>query len=227
MTTKTADKKRESGRCSRRAGMALKRSADVVVAGFLIILLFPWLLLLALLIRVMLGSPVLFVQPRLGHRGRRFFLYKFRTMTNERDERGNLLPDERRLTGLGKLLRRASLDEFPALVNVLRGEMSLVGPRPLLVEYRDLYTPEQWRRHDVRPGLTGLVQIKGRNLLSWEEKFAWDVFYVDNWSLGMDVRILCRTVFTVFKNEGISARGHVTMPRYKGVGHDSSRSGGH
>ncbi|MDD8015077.1 MAG: sugar transferase [Acidobacteriota bacterium] len=207
--------------------MTLKRWADIAVAGSLVILLFPWLLLLALLIRMRLGSPVFFIQPRLGHRGRRFFLYKFRTMTNERDERGNLLPDERRLTRLGKFLRRASLDEFPTLINVLRGEMSLVGPRPLLVEYRDLYTPEQWRRHEVRPGLTGLVQIKGRNLLSWEEKFAWDVYYVDNWSLGLDIRILCQTLFTLFKNEGISARGHATMPRYKGTRRDSSRSGGH
>jgi len=153
---------------------------------------------------------------RPGLKGKPFYMYKFRTMTDETDEQGNLLPDELRLTRLGKFLRSTSLDELPELFNVLKGDMSLVGPRPLLMQYLDRYTPEQARRHEMKPGITGWAQVNGRNAITWEEKFALDVWYVDNWSLWLDLKILAMTIVKVFKREGISAEGEATMPEFMG-----------
>jgi lipopolysaccharide/colanic/teichoic acid biosynthesis glycosyltransferase len=194
----------------------LKRSSDMILSALGLLVLSPLLLLVALLVRGKLGSPAVFAQVRPGLHGRLFTLYKFRTMTDERDERGNLLPDEVRLTSFGQFLRSTSLDELPELWNVLRGDMSLVGPRPLLVRYLDRYTPEQARRHEVRPGITGWAQINGRNALSWEEKFALDVWYVDHGSFSLDVRILCLTFARVLRRQGISSADHATMPEYSG-----------
>ena len=222
----TVDEGRRIG--SRRVQLVIKRALDVVVSLLLILLCSPLMLLIALAIWVTMGRPILFRQPRIGYRGRVFTIYKFRTMTEERDEQGNLLPDEQRLTRLGRFLRSLTLDELPELFNVLKGEMSLVGPRPLLVEYRDLYTPEQWRRHEMPPGMAGPVLASGRNLLDWEEKFRLDVWYVDHWSLWLDFKILLRTAWKVLKREGVSARGHATMPRFEGVGvkaHEGRRGG--
>jgi lipopolysaccharide/colanic/teichoic acid biosynthesis glycosyltransferase len=199
----------------------LKRLMDVTVSLATLLLLSPLLLALALLVRVKLGSPVFFRQVRPGLHGRPFELIKFRTMTDARDASGALLPDAERLTPFGCFLRSTSLDELPELWNVLRGEMSLVGPRPLLMEYLERYTPFQARRHEVRPGITGLAQIRGRNALGWEEKFALDVYYVDNHTLWLDVRILWLTLLKVLRREGISAVGEATMPRFMG-----SRQGG-
>ncbi len=177
----------------------------------------PVLLIVMLFVRRSLGAPVFFRQPRLGKGGAEFALIKFRTMTDARDADGNLLPDEQRMTRVGNLLRRTSLDELPELFNVLRGEMSLVGPRPLFAHYRERYTAEQWRRHAVRPGLTGWAQINGRNAISWEEKFAYDVWYVDHQSLWLDLAILARTVLHVLRRTGINEAGHVTMREYMGA----------
>ncbi len=199
-----------------RAQIALKRFFDIIIAASLLFLLAPLMALITLLIRLTMGPPVFFRQPRLGYQGRPFVIYKFRTMTDDRDEQGNLLPDEQRLTRVGKFLRSTTLDELPELINVLKGEMSLVGPRPLLVEYRDLYTPEQWRRHEMLPGMAGPVLASGRNALSWEEKFRLDVWYVDNWSLWLDFKILARTAWKVLKREGINAKGYVTVPKFTG-----------
>ena len=201
---------------SHRTQLVFKRAFDLMVSLILLCLFAPLMGIIALLIRATMGPPVLFRQPRIGYRGRVFTIYKFRTMADARDEEGNLLPDEQRLTRLGRFLRSTTLDELPELINVLKGEMSLVGPRPLLVEYRDLYTPEQWRRHEMPPGMAGPVLAGGRNILSWEEKFALDVWYVDNWSLWLDLRILARTALKVLKREGVSAEGHVTMPKFRG-----------
>lgn len=173
-------------------------------------------LAVAALARAKLGSPVLFRQPRPGRDGRVFELVKFRTMTDERDATGALLPDSQRLTAFGRWLRRSSLDELPTLWNVIRGDMSLVGPRPLLVRYLDRYTPEQRRRHEVAPGITGWAQIHGRNALSWEEKFDLDVWYVENLSLRTDLAILFQTITQVMGQRGISAEGHATMPEFMG-----------
>jgi lipopolysaccharide/colanic/teichoic acid biosynthesis glycosyltransferase len=170
--------------------------------------------LIALLVWRTMGRPVLFRQARPGLHGKPFVMYKFRTMRDLRDAEGNLLPDEARLTPFGRWLRTTSLDELPELVNVLRGEMSLVGPRPLLMEYLERYTPEQARRHEVKPGITGWAQIHGRNNLSWEERLRLDVWYVDHWSLWLDLKILWRTLWMVLRREGISAQGHATMPRF-------------
>ncbi len=174
-------------------------------------------MVLAILVRVKLGSPVLFQQPRPGKNGEIFRMYKFRTMTDARDEEGNLLPDEIRLTKFGKLLRATSLDELPEIWLILKGNMSIVGPRPLLVEYLPRYSAEQRRRHEVRPGLTGYAQAYGRNSLSWEEKFEKDVYYVDHVSLGLDVKILFKTVEAVFKREGISSETAATMEIFMGA----------
>jgi len=201
---------------SRRVQLVIKRALDVVASLLLILLFSPLMLAIALAIWITMGRPILFRQPRIGYRGRVFTIYKFRTMTEERDENGNLLPDEQRLTPVGRFLRSLTLDELPELFNVLKGEMSLVGPRPLLVEYRDLYTPEQWRRHEMPPGMAGPVLASGRNLLDWEEKFRLDVWYVDHWSLWLDFKILLRTAWKVLKREGVSAEGHVTMPKFTG-----------
>ena len=201
---------------ARAVQLRIKRLMDIVISLGLLLLFAPLMTLIALAIWVTMGRPILFRQPRIGYRGRVFVIYKFRTMTEERDAEGNLLPDERRLTPLGRFLRSLTLDELPELFNVLKGEMSLVGPRPLLVEYRDLYTPEQWRRHEMPPGMAGPVLANGRNALDWEEKFQRDVWYVDHWSLWLDFKILARTAWKVLKREGVSAEGHATMPPFRG-----------
>jgi len=195
----------------------MKRPLDITVAFFGLLALSPLLLLLMLLIRSKLGSPVLFNQVRPGKLGEPFRIFKFRSMTDERDAKGNLLPDEQRLSAFGHFLRSASLDELPALWNVLKGDMSLVGPRPLLMDYLPLYTPQQYRRHAVRPGITGWAQVNGRNAISWEQKFTYDVWYVDNRSFWLDMKILWMTVTKVFARHGISAEGEATMPRFTGT----------
>lgn len=193
-----------------------KRIFDAAVGGVALVLLSPLMVLTALLVRCLCGRPVLFRQVRPGLHGRPFVILKFRTMNEARDERGEPLPDGERLTSFGSWLRRNSLDELPELLNVVKGEMSLVGPRPLLMEYLDLYTPEQWKRHEVRPGITGWAQVHGRNATSWEQRLQLDVWYVDNVGLWLDVRILARTLWTVLKREGISAQDHSTMPVFRG-----------
>lgn len=194
----------------------MKRLFDILLVLLAAPLWVPVLLLAALLVRLKLGSPVLFRQERPGWRGRPFPLLKFRTMTDARDAKGELLPDAERLTPFGRRLRSTSIDELPELLNVLRGEMSLVGPRPLLMRYLPRYTPEQARRHEARPGLTGWAQINGRNAISWEEKFRLDVWYVDHQSMALDVRILLSTLKKVILREGISAAGDATMPEFMG-----------
>ncbi|SCW94868.1 sugar transferase [Ancylobacter rudongensis] len=196
----------------------MKRGFDILVAGTLLVILLPVFLVLVLIVRARLGSPVLFRQQRPGLHGRPFEIIKFRTMTDARDSEGRLLPDGERLTRFGRFLRSSSLDELPELWNVLKGEMSLVGPRPLLMEYLPLYSPQQARRHEVRPGITGWAQVNGRNAISWDEKFQMDVWYVDNRSVALDIRVLALTVLKVFKREGISAVGEATMPRFDGIG---------
>jgi lipopolysaccharide/colanic/teichoic acid biosynthesis glycosyltransferase len=195
---------------------ASKRIFDLLVSAILLLILSPILLLVAILVRVQHGKPVLFAQKRPGFKGRIFKIYKFRTMTDARDNNGNLLSDEHRLTGLGRFLRASSIDELPELFNVLRGEMSMVGPRPLLVQYLDRYNPEQARRHDVLPGITGWAQINGRNELDWEDKFRLDVWYVDKWSFWLDIKILFLTLWKVIKREGISQSGHATAREFMG-----------
>ncbi len=195
----------------------MKRIIDLLLSFSALVVLSPLLLILAVIIRFRLGSPVLFRQTRPGLNARPFALVKFRTMTDSKDEKGKLLPDSERLPPLGRILRATSLDELPELWNVLKGDMSLVGPRPLLMEYLDLYTAEQSRRHDVRPGITGWAQVNGRNALSWEEKFALDIWYVDNRSLWLDVKILMMTLLKVIKREGVSQKGHATMEPFRGT----------
>ena len=193
-----------------------KRVIDFVLSGFAIILLGLPLLLVALLIRVKLGSPVLFKQRRPGKDGKIFEIYKFRTMTDARDKEGNLLPDNERLTDFGRLLRSTSIDELPEIINIFKGEMAIIGPRPLLEEYLLLYNEEQSHRHDVRPGLTGWAQINGRNAISWEDKFRYDVEYVRNISFLLDLKIFLLTINKVFVREGINASKVVTMEKFKG-----------
>lgn len=193
-----------------------KRVLDFVAAGLAIAFFFPLMLVVSVLSFAYLGPPAIFRQKRPGLHGKVFELVKFRTMRNDKDEQGRLLPDEVRLTKYGRILRSLSLDELPQLLNVLKGEMSLVGPRPLLVQYLDRYTPEQARRHDVRPGITGWAQVNGRNSVSWDERFALDVWYVENVSLMLDIRIVFMTLAKVFKRSGVSAEGHVTMPEFMG-----------
>jgi len=195
-----------------------KRSFDVVVSGAALILFSPLFALLALLIRLCLGSPVLFRQVRPGLLGRPFVMVKFRTMTDATDAEGRLLPDGERLTPFGRFLRSTSLDELPELWNVLRGDMSLVGPRPLLTAYLERYSPEQARRHEVRPGITGLAQVNGRNALTWAEKFRLDVEYVDTWTFALDLRILAKTVVAVLRREGIAEPGQSTVEEFRGNG---------
>lgn len=194
-----------------------KRIFDVAIAIFVLGVSLPILVLLALLIRIRLGRPVLFVQVRPGLHGKPFRMVKFRTMTDKRDKHGRLLPDNIRLTRFGRILRSTSLDELPELWNVLKGDMSLVGPRPLLMEYLPLYSKEQYRRHEVRPGVTGWAQINGRNAISWEDKFKLDVWYVDNQSFGLDLKILVLTVKKVLIRDGISGQGEVTMSKFTGT----------
>lgn len=195
----------------------VKRAFDFTAALAGLIVLAPLLFLLAALVRFKMGSPVLFKQGRPGLYGKIFTIYKFRTMTDERDEEGVLLPDCERLTPFGKFLRSSSLDELPELFNVLKGDMSLVGPRPLLAEYLPRYSPFQARRHEVRPGITGWAQVNGRNALSWEEKFACDVWYADNLSLATDLKILGMTLWKIIKREGISQEGQATMTEFTGA----------
>ena len=193
-----------------------KRIFDLVLTIPGLILISPILFFVAILVRIVHGKPIFFTQVRPGFRGELFTVYKFRTMTDQRDENGELLPDEQRLTSLGRFLRTISLDELPELFNVLRGEMSLVGPRPLLIQYLDRYSPEQARRHDVLPGITGWAQVNGRNALTWGDKFRLDVWYVDNWSLWLDIKILALTLWKVIKREGISQPGHATAEEFMG-----------
>ena len=174
--------------------------------------------MIAVLIKVKLGSPVIFKQERPGLHRVPFYIFKFRTMTDAKDETGQLLPDSDRLTNFGNFLRRTSMDELPQLFNVICGELSLVGPRPLLMEYLPLYSIEQARRHEVKPGITGWAQVNGRNDISWEEKFSLDVWYVDNWSFYLDLKILVLTIFKVYKRYGITKQGHVTMEKFRGTG---------
>jgi lipopolysaccharide/colanic/teichoic acid biosynthesis glycosyltransferase len=194
----------------------VKRWIDILGAGIGLLLLSPVLIVAAILIRREMGNPVLFRQIRPGRHGKPFTMIKLRTMRDSTDDKGTPLADAERLTRLGRFLRGSSLDELPELWNVLKGEMSLVGPRPLLMEYLPLYSPEQARRHEVRPGVTGWAQINGRNAISWEQKFALDVWYVDNKSLPLDLRILWLTIRKVLKRDGISATGEATMPRFTG-----------
>ena len=193
-----------------------KRIFDLVITFLACLMLAPVMLMTAILVRVLLGSPILFRQLRPGLHGRPFSVFKFRTMTDARDSSGYLLEDAVRLTKFGIFLRRTSLDELPQLINVLRGDLSLVGPRPLLMEYLALYTTEQARRHDLKPGITGWAQINGRNAISWEEKFALDLWYIDNQSFFVDLKILFLTVRKVLMKEDINARGITTMPRFLG-----------
>jgi sugar transferase EpsL len=194
----------------------LKRSIDLAATAIALTLISPLIIPIAILVKLKLGSPVLFAQERPGYQGKIFKMYKFRTMTDERDAEGNLLPDSDRLTPFGQSLRSSSLDELPELFNVLKGDMSLVGPRPLLVRYLERYTPEQSRRHEVKPGITGWAQVNGRNAISWEEKFKLDVWYVDNVSLWLDVKILVLTIWKVLRRDGISQEGNATMEEFTG-----------
>jgi len=194
----------------------MKRLMDILGATAGLLLLAPVIVMLSLLVRVKLGSPVLFRQTRPGRGGKAFQMTKFRTMTDARDANGELLPDADRLTGFGQFLRSSSLDELPELWNVLKGDMSLVGPRPLLMEYLPLYSERQARRHEVRPGITGWAQVNGRNALSWDEKFELDVWYVENRTLWLDIRILFLTIWKVIKRDDIAHDGEVTMKKFKG-----------
>lgn len=194
----------------------IKYVFDISFALIGLTFLSPIFLLVCILIKLGMGGPVLFCQLRPGLKGKSFRIYKFRTMSDERDDYGNLLPDEQRLSSVGKWLRRTSLDELPQLINVIRGELSLVGPRPLLMEYLPLYSSEQNRRHEVKPGITGWAQVNGRNAISWEEKFKLDVWYVDHQSFWLDMKILWMTALKVAKREGVNQQGHVTMEKFKG-----------
>ncbi|MEG4519588.1 MULTISPECIES: sugar transferase [unclassified Microcoleus] len=194
----------------------LKSILDRLVAAIALLVFSPAILIVAIAIYIRMGSPIVFTQPRPGKNGEVFQFYKFRTMTSDRDSNGNLLSDEERLTAIGQFLRKTSLDELPQLWNVLKGDMSFVGPRPLMVEYLERYSPEQARRHDVMPGITGWAQINGRNTIFWQQKFKLDVWYVDNWSLWLDLKILFLTVWKVVKKEGISQANHATVEDFTG-----------
>jgi lipopolysaccharide/colanic/teichoic acid biosynthesis glycosyltransferase len=206
--------------------LLLKRVLDLTVSIVGLILFAPIFAAIALLVWITMGSPVLFRQLRPGLHGEPFIIFKFRTMKEIRNEQGELFPDEMRITAIGRFLRKTSLDELPEVFNVIKGEMSLVGPRPLRMEYLDRYTSEQARRHEVKPGITGWAQVNGRNAISWEEKFKYDVWYVDNWSLFLDIKILCLTVIKVLKREGISANGHATMPAFLGSDNKNDQAAG-
>ena len=194
----------------------IKPLLDKILALILIIIFSPIMLITAILIYLKMGRPIIFTQERPGYKGKIFKIYKFRTMTNEKDENGNLLPDEKRLKGIGKVIRSLSLDELPQLFNVLKGDMSFIGPRPLLVEYLPLYNEEQKKRHDVLPGITGLAQVNGRNAISWKKKFEYDVEYVNNLSFLMDMKIIFLTIQKVIKRDGISQEGNATMEKFNG-----------
>ena len=194
-----------------------KRLIDIVGSLIGLALSSPLIIVISIIIYFTMGRPIFFKQVRPGLKGKPFVIYKFRTMLDLKDEKGNLLPDEKRLTTIGKFLRSTTLDELPEFWNVLKGDMSLVGPRPLLMEYLDRYTPEQARRHNVKPGMTGWAQVNGRNAISWEEKFKLDVWYVDNWNILLDLKIILLTILKVLRREGISAEGHATMPEFRGI----------
>jgi sugar transferase EpsL len=193
-----------------------KRIFDLVVTSVALLVLSPLFLLITIFVSVYIGTPVLFRQQRPGYKGRPFHIYKFRTMTDARDSGGNLLPDSERLTRFGRFLRSMSLDELPELFNILRGEMSLVGPRPLLMEYLPLYSPEQMRRHDVLPGLTGWAQVNGRNAIDWPRRFALDVWYVDHFSFRLDLRIILETIWKVVRRENVNQPGQATTEYFTG-----------
>jgi sugar transferase EpsL len=193
-----------------------KRLFDLFFSLIALLLTLPVMLLIALIVRLFLGSPILFRQQRPGYLGRPFFILKFRTMTSARDSKGNLLPDSRRLTRLGRFLRNLSLDELPELFNILWGDMSWIGPRPLLMEYLELYSPEQMRRHQVYPGLTGWAQVNGRNALTWQDKFRMDTWYVDHWTFWLDMKILLLTLWKVLTREGITQPGQATTEYFSG-----------
>lgn len=193
-----------------------KRIFDFIISLIMLIVLSPVMLIVGIAVFVKLGAPIFFVQERIGEGNKTFRMIKFRTMLEARDENGKLLEDNERLTPFGELLRSISLDELPEIINVLKGDMSLVGPRPLLVEYLPIYSEEQLRRHNVRPGITGYAQVNGRNSISWTERFKLDVWYVDNWSLWLDIKILFMTVYKVFKRDGICQDGNVTMEKFVG-----------
>ena len=193
-----------------------KRLFDLIASALALIVLSPVLGLTALLVRIQLGGPILFRQQRPGYKGRPFHIFKFRTMIDRFAPDGSLLPDAERLTRFGRVLRSTSLDELPELFNILRGEMSVVGPRPLLMEYLPLYSAEQARRHDIPPGLTGWAQVHGRNALSWQDKFRLDVWYVDHWSFWLDLKIIFLTLVKVFKREGITQEGRATAEKFTG-----------
>lgn len=195
----------------------IKRMLDFILSLIALIVLSPLMIIIGILVRIKLGRPVIFKQKRPGKDEKIFTLYKFRTMTDEKDEQGNLLADEKRLTKFGKFLRSTSLDELPELWNILKGEMAIVGPRPLLVEYLPLYNEEQKHRHDIKPGLTGLAQITGRNAIQWEEKFKEDIEYVNNITFIQDTKIILKTFIKVFKKDGINQEGNATIRKFEGV----------
>lgn len=201
----------------------MKRLFDILVAGSMLMILSPVILLVAILVRIKMDSPILYTQIRPGKSADLFKVYKFRTMTNQKDANGQLLPDAIRLTKFGQFLRSSSLDELPQLFNVLKGDLSLVGPRPLLVEYLPLYSSEQARRHEVRPGITGWAQVNGRNAISWEEKFKLDVWYVEHQSFWLDIKILFHTFLNVIRRQGISSAVHVTMPKFVGSSNSQNK----
>ncbi len=195
----------------------VKRLFDIIASVAGLIVISPLLVVLVLLVRLKLGAPILFRQQRPGLGGEAFVIYKFRTMTDQRDASGNLLPDEQRLPAFGRFLRSTSFDELPELLNVLKGDMSIVGPRPLMMQYLGRYSPQQARRHEVKPGITGWAQINGRNTISWEDKFELDVWYVDNWTLWLDIKIILRSVWMVVAREGITQQGRATMDEFMGT----------
>jgi lipopolysaccharide/colanic/teichoic acid biosynthesis glycosyltransferase len=194
-----------------------KRMLDIILSIAAIVVLFPFLIIVSILVYTMLGSPIFFTQDRVGRNGKVFKMIKFRSMLNSRDKNGDLLTDGERLTPLGNILRSTSIDELPELINVIKGDMSLVGPRPLLVTYITRYSKSQFKRHDVLPGITGWAQINGRNLITWEKKFELDVWYVENWSMLLDIKILLMTVSKVVKRAGINQDGNVTMEEFTGM----------
>ena len=194
----------------------LKRLIDLLFSIIGLIFISPIIVFLVIIVKQKIGSPVIFAQIRPGERGKPFTFYKFRTMTNEKGKDGNLLPDIDRLTSVGNFLRKTSLDELPSLINVIKGDMSLVGPRPLLMQYLPLYNDFEMRRHEVKPGITGWAQVNGRNAITWQKKFEFDVWYVDNQSIILDIKILCLTIYKVIKREGISAEGEATMSPFEG-----------
>ena len=196
--------------------MLVKRSMDLIISIALFIFLAPLLLIISILVKINLGSPVFFTQERVGKNNKIFKMIKFRTMKDLKDEKGNLLSDKERLTKFGSILRSLSIDELPELINIIKGDMSLIGPRPLLTEYLPLYSKEQLKRHEVLPGITGLAQVKGRNSITWSEKFDLDVWYVENWSLWIDIKIFFLTIYKVIKRDGINQSENVTMEYFNG-----------